>query len=79
MSFIKVQGKDHLVRDSKSGAIINTNETARQNYLNRQKQLQKEQLEKQQLYDEVDRLRDKVAKMDGKIDAILALLKNTAV
>tara|TARA_Y100000052_G_C2930229_1_gene73886 strand:+ start:369 stop:578 length:210 start_codon:yes stop_codon:yes gene_type:complete len=32
MSYIKVEGRPNLVRDTESGAILNTNRTAVENY-----------------------------------------------
>jgi hypothetical protein len=70
--FLKVEGKDGLVRDLSSGAIINTNASEYENYLkkrNAAKQL-REDLDKQSK--EINNIKNEV----GEIKELLIRLIN---
>lgn len=69
MNNIKVKGHDHLIRDSKTNAIINTNMSAYNEYImNRETKLNQEQ-KIQNLEHDLDRI-----KCD--LDEIKCLLRN---
>lgn len=65
--FLKIDGKENLVRDARSMAVINTDRNAFEcaKKLRQEKTLQKEKLEQ---------LETKVQNIEEKIDLILSLL-----
>ena len=62
MSYIKVEGRPNLVRDTESGAILNTNRTAVENYYkhrNKDKQIA-------QMQSDIDELKQLVKQLVEK-------------
>jgi hypothetical protein len=70
--YVKIENKDGLIRDISSGAVLNTNQTDYENYLNRKKQavLAKEQSSKQ--VEEINNLKNEL----GEIKKMLLALMN---
>jgi hypothetical protein len=70
--YVKIENKDGLIRDISSGAVLNTNQTDYENYLNRKKQavLAKEQSSKQ--VEEINNLKNEI----GEIKKMLLALMN---
>jgi len=69
MKRLKVEGKDGLYRDSSSRAIINTNKTDYQNYMNARNRLNSER-------ERVDQLEEKVDGIKSDLDEIKSLLRS---
>lgn len=69
MKRLKVEGKDGLYRDLSSRAIINTNKTDYQNYMNARNRLNSEK-------ERVDQLEEKVDGIKGDLDEIKSLLRS---
>jgi hypothetical protein len=61
--FIKVTNAERMVRDIKTGAILNQNETEYENYIKRKEQLQrnKEQINKQS--EEINNLKNELSEI----------------
>ena len=70
--YVKIENKDGLIRDISSGAVLNTNQTDYENYLNRKRQseLAKEQSSKQ--VEEINNLKNEI----GEIKKMLLALMN---
>lgn len=69
MERLKVEGKDGLYRDPSSRAIINTNKSDYQNYVNARSRLNSEK-------ERVDKLEEKVDGIKGDLDEIKSLLRS---
>lgn len=71
IGFLKVTGEDGLVRDPSTNAILNTNNTEYQNYLNRRAaaRAQKEQIEKQGK--EIEALRDDISDIKQMLSILI--------
>jgi hypothetical protein len=65
--FVKIQNKDGLVRDLSSGAVINTNRTDRENYL------QKRNATKE-LNQQIKQNADKIEKIESDVTEIKEML-----
>lgn len=65
--FVKIQNKDGLVRDLSSGAVINTNRTDRENYL------QKRNASKE-LNQQIKQNSDKIEKIESDVTEIKEML-----
>jgi Skp family chaperone for outer membrane proteins len=65
--FVKIQNKDGLLRDMSSGAVINTNRTDYENYLQR-KNASKE------LHQQIKQNSDKIEKIESDLDEIKHML-----
>ena len=65
--FVKIQNKDGLLRDLSSGAVINTNRTDYENYLQR-KTASKE------LQHQIKQNSDKIEKIESDLDEIKQML-----
>jgi len=65
--FVKIQNKDGLVRDLSSGAVINTNRTDRENYL------QKRNAAKE-LNQQIKQNSDKIEKIESDVTEIKEML-----
>ena len=68
MDYIKVKGHDHLIRDPKTNAIINTNMSEYNEYLSRRDSKLKDN-------QKVQNLESDVANMKEDLDEIKFLLK----
>lgn len=67
MSYVKIEGTTNLVKDTSSGAILNTDKTGLQKAL-ALKEARKNQKE------EIEEIKQKVSDMENKLDRILSLL-----
>ena len=65
--FVKIQNKDGLIRDLSSGAVINTNRTDRENYL------QKRNATKE-LNQQIKQNADKIEKIESDVTEIKEML-----
>lgn len=65
--FVKIENKDGLVRDLSSGAVINTNRTDRENYL------QKRNATKE-LNQQIKQNADKIQKIESDVTEIKEML-----
>jgi len=65
--FVKIQNKEGLVRDLSSGAVINTNRTDRENYL------QKRNASKE-LNQQIKQNSDKIEKIESDVTEIKEML-----
>lgn len=65
--FVKIQNKDGLIRDLSSGAVINTNRTDRENYL------QKRNATKE-LNQQIKQNSDKIQKIESDVTEIKEML-----
>jgi ABC-type phosphonate transport system ATPase subunit len=65
--FVKIQNKDGLIRDLSSGAVINTNRTDRENYL------QKRNAAKE-LNQQIKQNADKIEKIESDVTEIKEML-----
>ena len=68
--YVKIENKDGLIRDISSGAVLNTNQTDYENYLNRKKQaeLAKEQSSKQ--VEEINNLKNELCEIKKMLIAL---------
>lgn len=69
MSHVKIEGTTNLVKDTSSGAILNTDNTGLQKAL-ALKEARKNQKE------EIEEIKQKVSDMENKLDRILLLLSD---
>lgn len=69
MKYSKVEGQTNLVRDEQTGAILNTNVTEYQNYINLKKQKEKES-------EKITKLENDLYNLKTDINEIKSLLKN---
>lgn len=69
--YVKIENKDGLIRDMSSGAVLNTNRTDYENYLNRKRQaeLAKEQAAKQA--DEINNLKNEISEIKQMLIALM--------
>lgn len=69
--YVKIQNKDGLVRDMSSGAVLNTNKTDYENYLQRKRQadLAKEQVSKQ--VEEINNLKNELSEIKQMLLALM--------
>ena len=68
MKKIKVKDSNSLYRDEESGAILNCNDTAYDNYLKMKENKMKEVSEMDKLKDDVDELKDMMKLNLSKLD-----------
>ncbi len=71
MSLVKVENQKHLVRDTSSGAILNTDRSGLQEYYRRKELAKKEMMDREET-----KLR--LAKMEEEMQEIKSLLKEIA-
>ena len=72
MSFIKVKDNEHLVRDTNSNCIINTNKSEYEEYLSRRKLKQSEKNKIENLEKDISTLKNDI----GEIKDLLRSLVN---
>jgi hypothetical protein len=65
--FVKIKDKDGLVRDLSSGAVINTNRTDRENYLQRRNATK-------ELNQQIKQNTDKIEKIESDVTEIKEML-----
>jgi len=63
MQVVKIQDSDSLVRDLSSGAIINTNNTEYQNYLNKKTALKQMREQIKQNSDEIKEIKSELSEI----------------
>jgi len=70
-TLVKIEGKDGLVRDISSGAILNTSQTDYENFLVRKRQAKasKEQIAKQT--EEINNLKNELGEIKQMLIALL--------
>ena len=68
MKKVKVKDSNSLYRDEESGAILNCNDAAYNNYLNMKENKMKEVNEMDKLKDDVDELKDMMKLILSKLD-----------
>ena len=68
MKKVKVKDSNSLYRDEESGAILNCNDTAYNNYLKMKDNKMKEVNEMDKLKDDVDELKDMMKLILSKLD-----------
>ena len=68
MKKVKVKDSNSLYRDEESGAILNCNDTAYNNYLKMKENKMKEVSEMDKLKDDVDELKDMMKLILRKLD-----------
>ena len=68
MKKVKVKDSPSLYRDEESGAILNCNDTAYNNYLKMKENKMKEVSEMDKLKDDVDELKDMMKLILSKLD-----------
>ena len=76
MTLIKVQDRADLCRDSSTGAIINTNNAARQAYLKNRQRINQQTADRQALERKVTTLDNRITAVETKLDLIIDLLSN---
>jgi hypothetical protein len=69
MNYVKVEGHSHLLRDSKTNSIVNTNMIEYQEYLNRRNTKTNEN-------EKIKNLEDDVSHIKNDLDEIKLLLRN---
>lgn len=72
MSYLKVENQQHLVRDTTSGAILNTDRSGLQEYYRRKELAKKEILDREET-------KKRLAKMEEEMQEIKSLLKEIAL
>ena len=72
MSYVKVENQNHLVRDTSSGAILNTDRTGLQEYYRRKELAKKEIMDREET-------KQRLAKMEEEMQEIKTLLKEIAM
>jgi len=70
-NFVKIEGKDSLVRDMVTGAIINTNRTDYENYLNKRKTYQKINEEVKKNTDDIQNIKSDISEIKNILIALL--------
>jgi|TARA_B100000427_G_scaffold301643_1_gene284946 hypothetical protein len=68
MKKVKVKDSNSLYRDEESGAILNCNDTAYNNYLKMKENKMREVSEMDKLKDDVDELKDMMKLILSKLD-----------
>jgi hypothetical protein len=70
-NFVKIEGKDSLVRDMATGAIINTSRTDYENYLNKRKTYQKINEEVKKNTDDIQNIKSDISEIKNILIALL--------
>jgi hypothetical protein len=70
-NFLKIEGKDSLVRDMSSGAIINTNKIDYENYVNKRRTHQKINEEVKKNTDDIESIKTDIAEIKNILIALL--------
>ena len=72
MSLVKVENQQHLVRDTTSGAILNTDRSGLQEYYRRREIAKKEMADREEL-------KDRLIRMEEEMQELKTLLKEIAL
>lgn len=70
MSKLQVEGYSNYVRDTKTGAILNTNSAVIQNAIARKAEWKKKQEEHENLVDDVDELKQEIKEIKNLLGKI---------
>ena len=71
MSYIKVKNNNHLVRDTESNCIINTNKSEYQQYLARKQQKQNEVSKVENIERDISTLRDEITEIKDMLRSLV--------
>ena len=71
MSYIKVKNNNHLVRNTESNSIINTNKSEYEQYLARKKHKQNESNKVDNLERDISTLRDEITEIKDMLRSLV--------
>ena len=71
MSYIKVKNNNHLVRDTESNCIINTNKSEYQQYLARKQQKQNEVSKVENIERDISTLRNEITEIKDMLRSLV--------
>ena len=71
MSYIKVKNSNHLVRDTESNCIINTNKSEYQQYLARKQQKQNEVSKVENIERDISTLRNEITEIKDLLRSLV--------
>ena len=71
MSYIKVKNSNHLVRDTESNCIINTNKSEYQQYLARKQQKQNEVSKVENIERDISTLRNEITEIKDMLRSLV--------
>jgi hypothetical protein len=74
--FLKVEGHTGLVRDTSTGAILNTNKTEYENYLRQKEAVEKRKLESQQISQHTEDINNIKTEISEIKQMLLLLIKD---
>jgi hypothetical protein len=72
MQFLKVQGHDGLVRDTTSGAILNTNLTEYENYMKQRELALKRNQQLDMQAEEINNIKSELSEIKSLLTLLLA-------
>ena len=76
MGYIKVADRTGLYRDSSTGAIVNRDNAARENYLKRKQIVETQKQHQQAIDQQITRINNRIDSLESKLDVIVSLLSN---
>jgi hypothetical protein len=68
---VNIDGKDGLVRDISSGAILNTNRTDYENYMNQKSQKEAQKLKETEREQEINMLKSEITEIKQMLVSLL--------
>ena len=71
MDYIKVKDNDHLIRNTKSNCIVNTNKSEYEEYLTRRKLKQNEKNKVDNLERDLSTLRDEITEIKDMLRSLI--------
>ncbi len=71
MDYIKVKDNDHLIRNTKSNCIVNTNKSEYEEYLTRRKLKQNEKNKDDNLERDLSTLRDEITEIKDMLRSLV--------
>ena len=71
MDYVKVKDNDHLIRNSKSNCIVNTNKAEYEQYLSRRKLKQNESNKVDNLERDISTLRDEITEIKDMLRSLV--------
>ena len=71
MNYIKVKGHSGLVRDTSSGAIVNTNSDDYNRYMNQRNSAQRKEQQIQQNTDEINNIKNEISEIKSMLMQLL--------
>lgn len=69
--FVQIKDKDGLVRDMSSGAVLNTNRSEYENYVNRRHLAKKAKEQQSQQQEEINNLKHEISEIKQMLLALL--------